>query len=127
MKNRFRMVKRGDRGATFYAFDTIAKSWTSLRTQERGEAQRLIQAKNDACQQSSLNLQLARVYIQESDPAAASRTWRDVMDEFRERSGKQSTKERKVRAIESKAFDLIRDRKIIETTPDELRTVIKNG
>ena len=121
MKNRFRLVKRGCRGSTFYAFDTLSKKRISLQTQDPEEAARLINAKNDGCNQPAVNLQLARVYIQQSDPEMANRTWQHAFDEFVARSGQESTRTRRERAIRSQPFDLIREKKILQTTADALR------
>jgi alcohol dehydrogenase class IV len=48
------------------------------------------------------------------------------MDEYCSR-GKQTTRQRNQRAIRGKAFNLIRDKKLIETTADDLRAVMKAG
>src|SRR6476659_3672388 len=82
MKNRYRLVKRGSRGETFYAFDTVMKKRSSLQTSDRATAERLLQAQNEASRHAALNLQLARVYIQHADPLIAARTWEHVMEEM---------------------------------------------
>ena len=46
------------------------------------------------------------------------------MDEFVARGNKPSTRERRERGFRCPAFNLIRDKKIIETTADDLRAVI---
>jgi len=42
MKNRYRLIKRGERGSTFYAFDKQLKKRTTLETSDRNAAQRII-------------------------------------------------------------------------------------
>lgn len=37
MKARFRLVRRGSRGATFYCFDTVTRKRISLRTANERE------------------------------------------------------------------------------------------
>jgi hypothetical protein len=127
MKQRFRLVKRGARGSTFYVFDTIKKTRLSLKTQDEEQAVRVVNAKNEASKTAAMNLQLARVYIQQSDPAAAARTWQEVMSKYAGRSGKQSTRDRKLRAMDGKQFDKLRRQRLLETTSDHLRAVIKIG
>ncbi len=68
MKKRYRLVRRGERN-TFYCFDTLTKKRTSLETGNPEEADRLIAAKNEACLQPVMNLQIARVYLHHTDPA----------------------------------------------------------
>jgi hypothetical protein len=47
------------------------------------------------------------------------------MDEFVARSNKAST--RKVSAMQSERYDKLKTQKLLETTSDYLRTVMKNG
>ena len=42
----------------------------------------LLNALNEACKQPAVNLQIAQVYLQHSDPDFAKRTWQHVMDEM---------------------------------------------
>ena len=76
---RFRLIHRGSR-RTYYAFDTRTGRRASLGTSRRAEAQRLVDARNEAVRQPEMNLQIAQVYLQHGDPALAGRTWQDVMD-----------------------------------------------
>ena len=48
------------RGSTFYCVDTLTGKRTSLKTQARDEAARLIQAKNEAERQPMINVQIAK-------------------------------------------------------------------
>ena len=50
-----------------------------------------------------------------------------VMDEYIGRSGRDSTKLRRQRALRAKQFDLIRHKKIVETTGDDFRAVLGAG
>ena len=83
MKQRFRLFQR--RGGAFYSVDNVTGKQTSLRTEYREEAQRLLNAKNEAERQPAINLQIARAYLLASDTGIATRTWHDVMEEVRRR------------------------------------------
>jgi hypothetical protein len=73
MKERYRLF--GRRQSVYYAFDCQTKKNQSLETKDRSEAQRLVMSLNEAGKQPAMNLRLARVYLQHSDPAFSSRTW----------------------------------------------------
>ena len=47
----------------------------TLGTKDRPAAERILNAKNEATRQPFINLQIARAYLQASDPAVAIRTW----------------------------------------------------
>jgi hypothetical protein len=51
MKKRFTLICRGSRGGAFYCFDSLTKKRESLNTKVRDEAERLVQAQNEAWQQ----------------------------------------------------------------------------
>jgi hypothetical protein len=79
MKERYRLFLR--RGSVYYAFDSTTGKKQSLDTKDPSEAKRLVISLNEAGKQPAMNLRLARVYLQHSDPAFSSRTWQNVMDE----------------------------------------------
>ena len=54
---RYRLVYRGSRDA-YYSFDTHTKKRESLTTSNAAEAQRLVDAKNEAVQHIEMNLQM---------------------------------------------------------------------
>jgi hypothetical protein len=59
-------------------------------------------------------------------PAAAKRTWQQVMDEIPKlKTGE--TKNRWFTAIKEHAFDSIRDRVMLETQPEHFLKVLENG
>jgi hypothetical protein len=64
--------------------------------------------------------------LQHGDPALTARTWQNVM-ELIASTKKGSTLARWQSAIRDKAFDIIRDRKLIETTAEHFLTVLKDG
>ena len=124
MKSRYRLFLR--RKSVYYAFDDTTKTFTSLKTKDKAEANRLLMAMNEAGQQPAMNLSLARVYLRHSDPMIAVRTWQHVLDEI---IGIKSgpTQARWKSAARDKAFDLIRHRILIETQAEHLLAVLRAG
>jgi integrase len=124
MKTRYRLFLR--RKSVYYAFDNSTRKFQSLDTKDRDEAVRLLHSLNEASRQPAMNLRLARVYLQHSDPAFSSRTWADVMEEA-PRTKKASTEIRWRSAMRQEAFDGIRRLVLIETRPEEFLAVLESG
>lgn len=123
MKQRFVLFRRS---GTFYCEDTTTGRQSSLRTKVESEAQTLLHTKNEAVRNPAMNLQIAQVYLHHSDTALASRTWQQVMDTMAPlKTG--PTQARWKHAIRDKAFDLIRNRKLIETTGEHFFAVLECG
>jgi hypothetical protein len=78
MTSRYRAYRRN--GALFYLFDRLTGKRESLNTKNPREADRLVQARNDAHERPAFNLQLARMYLSGTDPDDAKRTWLDVLN-----------------------------------------------
>jgi hypothetical protein len=74
MKSRYRMIRRGERGG-FYCIDAHSGKRTSLQTSDEDSARQIIDAKNQAEPQPSLNLQIAKAYLAGTDAGIATRTW----------------------------------------------------
>jgi integrase len=124
MKNRYSIYRREN--GIYYSLDRIAKKRDSLNTPDLVEAKRLLNALNEACQQPAVNLQIAQVYLQHSDPDFAKRSWQHVMDEMgRTKAG--STKKRWDVAIKDKAFDQIRFLVLIKTQAEHLLDSMHKG
>jgi site-specific recombinase XerD len=122
---RYRLIYRGSRDA-YYCFDTHTKKRESLGINDANEAQRLVDARNEAVRHVSMNLQIAQVYLQHSDPTLATRTWQNVMDAMGPlKTG--PTQSRWTSAMRDQAFDLIRCRKLIETTSEHFVQVMAAG
>jgi integrase len=114
------------RGKIYCSFDSETGQRKSLHTADKEEAARIIHARNDAARQSGINITIAKAYLVGADSKLVERTWSWVMQDYCSR-GKESTRRRNQRAIRSKPFNLIRDKKLIETTADDLRAVMKAG
>jgi hypothetical protein len=123
MKQRFLLYLRS---GTYYCEDTQTRKQFSLRTKDKTQALRLVQARNEAVLQPGMTLQIAQVYLQHSDPTLAKRTWQNVMDEMvLMKSG--VTRDRWKTAIQNDALDSIRHRKLIETCAEHFLLVLLTG
>lgn len=78
MQQQFGLIRRP--WGVFYLKNKITGAQISLKTRDKAEAQRLLQAQNDAQSQPHFNLALARVYINGADPKLGTRTWQEVME-----------------------------------------------
>ena len=97
-----------------------------LGINDADEAQRLVDARNEAVRRVEMNLQIAQVYLQHSDPTLATRTWQNVMDAMVPlKTG--ATQSRWTSAMRDRAFDLIRHRKLIQTTSEHFLQVLNAG
>jgi integrase len=114
------------RGEVFWCQDNETGKQETLRTKDRSTAERVLHAKNEAQQQPIVNLQIARAYLQASDPAVATRTWKVVMDEACKLK-RGSTQERYLAAIRDRAFDPIRHRTVLETHAEHFLRVLEQG
>jgi len=123
MKNRFILFQRS---GVYYCEDTTTGKQSSLRTKDKADALRLLHVKNEAVHQPAMNLQIAQVYLQHSDPALAMRTWGQVMDQMTgTKTG--SNLQRWQWAIKDKALESLQPRKLIETTAEHFLAVLKVG
>jgi hypothetical protein len=72
MKQTFGLIRRP--WGVFYLKNKITGQQTSLKTNDKNEAQRILQAHNESESQPHFNLSLARVYLNGADPKLATRT-----------------------------------------------------
>lgn len=126
MKKAFRMIRRDDRGGLYYIVNTQTNERRSLGTTDKAQAKRLLDAENQARDSASLNMQLGVVYLRNADPNLTTRTWQLAMDELISH-GKETSQHRTKRAVDSKAFDLIRNKPLVTTTSEDLKAVLKKG
>lgn len=123
-KQRIRLFRREN--GIYYSLDNITKKRHSLETTQLDEARRLINAENEAARQPAINLQIARAYLQHSDPNYAQRTWAFVMEEMgRTKTG--NTKKRWDVAIKDKAFASILKLPLIKTQAEHFLEVLHGG
>jgi integrase len=118
---KYRLYRR--RNGLFYWQDNGSKKQGTLRTSDRREAERLLNAMNESHRQPTLNLNLARAYLAAHDPKMAQRTWQAVMDEMATH-GISSTQARCARGFRSKAYHPIRNKPLVQTTGEDLLVII---
>lgn len=123
MQNRFRMYRRGE--GIYYAKDKTTGRAESLGTKDCAEAQRLLNAKNQAIEQPHLNVAMARVYLSCKTPEMLDRTWSDVMTEM-ERSYYGSTLRRWLTQTKSAPFQMLRRIKLLETDSTHFLAVLRH-
>lgn len=124
LKNRFRLYRRTN--GTFYWQDNESCRQGSLRTKDRVEAEKLLHAKNEAYRVPSINLKMAQAYLVVHNPKMLTRTWTDVMEQMCRR-GKPSSQLRCRRVFRSDHFDSIRDKVLVQTTADDLLTILNTS
>lgn len=69
---------------------------------------------------------MAKAYLSAQDPNMLTRTWEEVMNRFCSR-GLPRTQDRRHRTMSSKPFELIRRRKLLETTAEDFLNVLNSG
>ena len=111
------------RNGVFYWQENDSPKQGTLRTNDRREAERLLNAMNESHREPTLNLNLARAYLAAHDPKMAQRTWQAVMDEMATH-GIPTTQERCARGFRSKAYDPIRNKPLVQTTGADLLAII---
>ncbi|MEZ0256929.1 MAG: hypothetical protein ACAI37_16705 [Chthoniobacter sp.] len=79
MQLKYRFYQRA--AGVFYWQENGTSNKGSLRTKDRAEAQRVVDAENEAHKQPTLNLAPRRAYLSAYDPSLCTRTWQIVMDE----------------------------------------------
>ena len=124
MKQTFLMFLRGN---VYYYEDTRDGGQHSLHTRDKADARRLINAKNESVHNpAAVNLQIGRTYIAASSPEMLIRTWETVFEAMTPvKEG--LTRERWDRVGKDPAYNLIWNRPIMETQPEEILKVLKTG
>lgn len=121
MHVKYRIYRR--RNGVYYWQDNDSPKQGTLRTSDKREAEKLLNAMNESQRQPILNLSLARTYLAAHDPKMITRTWRHVMTEMATH-GIPSTQERCSRAFCSKAYDSLRHKPLVQTTAEDLLAVL---
>lgn len=121
MKIQYRYFKQTT--GIYYLVEKSTGIRKSLRTRDEAEAQKLTQAHNDAVNQAAFNLALAKVYLVGADPKFTTRTWQDVMEDIVERKSGDTARRWRV-AIQDDNFDLIRNKVVVETRPEDFLKVL---
>jgi len=118
---KYRLYRR--RNDVFYWQENNSKKQGTLRTTDKPEAERLLNAMNESHRKPTLNLNLARAYLAAHDPKMAQRTWQAVMDETATH-GIPTTQARCARGFRSKAYNPIRSKPLVQTNGEHLLAMI---
>ena len=124
MKQTFGLVRRP--WGVFYLKNKITGVQTSLKTGDKHEAQRILQAHNESANQPHFNLSLARVYLNGADPKLATRTWQEVMENIVSKRTDETRRRWEV-AIKDRNFDYLRNLAVCETRPEHFDRVLADG
>lgn len=124
MKQAFGLVRRP--WGVFYLKHKITGEQKSLKTSDKVEAQRILQAHNESECQPHFNLSLARVYLNGADPKLATRTWQEVMENIVAKKTDE-TRRRWDTAIKDRNFECIRSLHVAETRPEHFDRVLADG
>ena len=99
MKERLRLFRRS--WGIYYWVDSETGRQGSLRTRNRQEAERILQAMRESVRvPDSVNLAMAQLHLQAANPDLSKRTWNDLFGEWIRRGIAQSSRERCLRAVE---------------------------
>ena len=121
MRDRYRMYRRGN---VFYAKDRTTGQAVTLATSNQEKAKKLLQAKNQAVEQSQLNMAMARVYLSCKTPEMLERTWNDVMLDMEQAyHGPTLTRWRK--QMRSAPFQSLLKLKLLETESSHFLAVLR--
>jgi hypothetical protein len=69
---------------------------------------------------------MARAYLSACDPSLTQRTWETVIAEFCSH-GQEQTQALRRRRTKNKAFDLIRQKRVLETTSDDFLKILRSS
>lgn len=123
-----------DAAATHPSVEIATRKRKSFQVKDPEQAKRLVDALNEAARVPEISYQVGVAYLSMQDPQMAQRTWEQVFVEYVEwtvlvsRKGKgSSTHERIKNAVKDRAFDLIRTKKLLSTTSQDLLNVLKRG
>jgi len=124
MTQRYRKFKRT--WGMYYAFDNATGNSVSLKTRGKAEAEQKVNAMNETERQPGINLGLAKVYLNATDPKLATRTWQDVMEDIVAKK-KDETRRRWETAIKDKNFDYLHPLPVCETRPEHFDRALADG
>ncbi len=126
MKKRYRLIRRGTRGGTYYCVDSQTGSRTSLGKISADEAEQIVQHKNIAQRQPMLNLQIAKAYLAGTDSGVTTRTWGSALQTLVEMKTGANLK-RWTTFSKDKAIKPLLPRVLVETQAEEFLSCIKHG
>jgi len=126
MQTRFRLIRRGSRGGTFYCVDSATGKRTSLGKVSREEAEEILLAKNRALRQPALNVSIARAYLAASDTGIGTRTWQTAFEQVMSTKA-GPTLDRWKRVAADRALAPLWKMVIVETRPEHFLSIVSKG
>lgn len=130
MRAKFGKFKSGKSGYWYWQDNEARKGGKArqgtLGTKDEGEADRLLHAMNESHVLPAVNMQIARAYLQATDPTLVKRTWRFVMDEIL-KTKEGPTHYRWTSATKDEHFDSIRDLPLLQTRAEHFLAVLDEG
>jgi len=123
MKSHYRLFRRGN--GIYFCEDRQTGVQQSLRTKDKSEAVRLLNAKNEAQTDRGLALGIAKAYLNAADPSIARRTWQYAFEELvKTKHGENA--QRWNRAIKDKALAKILNLPLVQTRADHFSGLISD-
>jgi integrase len=123
MQERYRMYRRSN--GTYYLQDNRTGKQESLKTKDRGKANRICTARNEAVALPAMNLTLAKAYLAGKSPQLITRTWEEVMRDMAQ-SYEGSTRHRWERVVQSAPFRSLYKLPLIHTQSDDFLKVLRH-
>lgn len=124
MKSPYRLFQK--KNGYYFCEHRDTGAQRSLRTKNEAEADRLLNARNEASQTPGFALHIAKAYLAAADSFVAKRTWRYAADELiQTKYGENAL--RWQRAVKDKALERIMDLPLIETRADHFLGALKAG
>jgi integrase len=124
MKLRYRLFRRNN--GMYFCEDRETRQQQSLRTKNKTEAVRLLNAKNEAEENPLLNRQIARAYLAAVDPEIVKRSWRYTLDELIKTKYDENARRWRIFS-KDRALATILDLPLIETRAEHFLAVLNAG
>jgi integrase len=124
---RYRLFRKGAYG-TFYIEDAVTRRQTSLKTKDRGEAERLLQAHCESAEAPDRAYRVGMAYVGGVDPESGTRTWKDVIDAYAKMHPEgSSTRHRIQTAGKDRSIAHLLRLPLLRTRPDDLLVAVQSG
>jgi len=124
MKSSFRLFQRNT-GIWFWENRQTGQQG-SLRTRNKTEASRLLNAKNEAQESPALAIHIAKTYLAAADPTLNKRTWRYTVGELIKTKHGENARRWGI-AVKDSALKRILDLPLIETRADHFLAALNDG
>jgi len=124
MKLNYRLFRRHN--GIYFCEDRQTHRQESLRTKDKSEAVRLLNAKNEARENPLLNRQIARTYLAAVDPDIVKRCWRYTLEELIKTKFDENARRWRIFS-KDRAISPILDLPLIETRAEHFLGVLNAG